>query len=308
MVQPFEGTGKREDGLGTDSGHPNFDGRTTGDQNGGGQDYGDQNFGNQGFENHNFGHPPFANPPFTGADEHPAGDDQGRADPNGYIRSGENYAFDPQVEPFAAAAPGAFGQGHDSVTAETPAHTGLDDPDRLDLGDDVRLPWLEGDDEDEDVGGSGIGQGVILLGLGLLAICLIVGVVIWATRERKEEQLVAEGGVIAAPATPYKVRPKDPGGEVVDGTGDSSFAVAEGQSRPARIDAMNGAQPGFVSVGGNAGGGRTAPRRPVLAPARAVPRAQRPRPRPQPVQRQRVWACRLGPIRIPRQPKPAGPL
>lgn len=119
-------------------------------------------------------------------------------------------------------------------------------PEHLDAGeDDLRLPWLEGDDEDEDLGGSGIGQGVILLGLGLLAICLIVGAVIWATRQRSDVELVADGGVIKAPSAPYKVRPTDPGGEVVAGTGDSSFAVAEGQTRPARIAAMDTPTPGF---------------------------------------------------------------
>jgi cell division protein FtsN len=44
-----------------------------------------------------------------------------------------------------------------------------------------------------------------------------------------------DGSVIAAPEEPYKVRPADPGGKQHAGTGDTSFAVGEGQTREARI-------------------------------------------------------------------------
>lgn len=123
-------------------------------------------------------------------------------------------------------------------------------PPQLDLGDeDVRLPWLEGeDDEFEEQGSSGMGQGLLLTVLGLVAVGLIVGGVFWALR-KPERQLVADGGVIAAPKEPYKTRPENPGGEVVSGTGDTSFAVAEGQSRSPRIDDKDDTpKPGFVSV------------------------------------------------------------
>lgn len=126
----------------------------------------------------------------------------------------------------------------------------FDQPPQLDLGDeDVRLPWLEGeDDEFEEQGSSGMGQGLLLAVLGLVAIGLIVGGVFWAIR-KPERQLVADGGVIAAPKEPYKARPENPGGEIVAGTGDTSFAVAEGQSRSPQIDDKGETpKPGFVSV------------------------------------------------------------
>jgi hypothetical protein len=107
----------------------------------------------------------------------------------------------------------------------------------LDLGDeDVRLPWLEGDDDDEfDDRGSGTGQLIVLVLLGVVALGLIVGGIWWWQRDRPDETLVADGATIAAPATPYKTKPANPGGDVVAGTGDTSFAVAEGQTRQVRM-------------------------------------------------------------------------
>lgn len=109
--------------------------------------------------------------------------------------------------------------------------------DELDLGDeDVRLPWLEGDDDDDlDQGGVGTGQLLAFVLVGLVALGLIVGAIWWFQRGRPDETLVADGETIAAPATPYKTRPANPGGEVVAGTGDTSFAVAEGQTRQVRM-------------------------------------------------------------------------
>jgi hypothetical protein len=107
--------------------------------------------------------------------------------------------------------------------------------DRLALeDDDSPLPWLQGDDE-EEFEESGAGQTIAFVVLGLLAIALLAGGVWWVMRQSGEGTQLADGSTIEAPDTPYKTRPKDPGGKVFDGTGDTSFGISEGQKRPARL-------------------------------------------------------------------------
>lgn len=103
--------------------------------------------------------------------------------------------------------------------------------------EDERLPWLESSD-DEDWGESESSDTGRLLGLvvmGLVALAAIVGGIWWVTNRSTNPAMVADGSVIAAPAVPYKEAPSNPGGKTFDGTGDSSFAVSEGQTRPAQL-------------------------------------------------------------------------
>ena len=147
---------------------------------------------------------------------------------DGKSRDNAEFGDHPEGDPLVLPADAEWGAQAD----EPPVETG-----RLEFGDeDVRLPWLEtdGDEEDEVKGYSG-GQLTTLLVLGLLAVAVIVGGIWWALSTRKDEVLVADGSVIAAPEQPYKERPKDPGGKTFAGTGDTSFAVSEGQTRPARL-------------------------------------------------------------------------
>ncbi|WP_098105369.1 SPOR domain-containing protein [Novosphingobium sp. PC22D] len=132
-----------------------------------------------------------------------------------------------------------------------PAQEGFDEPAQLELGDeDQRLPWLEGDPDEEEYEGHGAGQ-VILLAVGALVLLgLVVGGIWWATRTGSDEALVADGGTIEAPDGPYKVKPEDPGGRVARGTGDTAFAVAEGETRTMQVgDPEPAPSPGFESVG-----------------------------------------------------------
>ncbi|MEZ5742893.1 MAG: SPOR domain-containing protein [Sphingomonadaceae bacterium] len=130
--------------------------------------------------------------------------------------------------------------------------------DELDLEDedDTRLPWLEGDDEDYEEGGSG--QLIAFVLGGLLLLGAIVGALWWFTRGNAEDEMVADGSTIEAPDTPYKERPADPGGKEFEGTGDSSYAVSEGQERPAQLGTPGASDkaaegPGFASVEKGAG-------------------------------------------------------
>ncbi|WP_347303128.1 SPOR domain-containing protein [Croceibacterium sp. TMG7-5b_MA50] len=108
-----------------------------------------------------------------------------------------------------------------------------DDTLRLSL-EDEQHPWLDGD-EDEDTGidparlaRAALATLVVLVGLGVLGWWLLVG--------PGEAAPEADGSVIEAPEGPYKVRPDNPGGRTVEGTGDTSFQVAEGRRVEARID------------------------------------------------------------------------
>ena len=123
-------------------------------------------------------------------------------------------------------------EGEDYTADDSPLDT-----ERLALDDgEERLPWLESADDDYDEGeGSGTGRLLGFAFAGLVVLAALVGGIWWATRADTDPALIADGGTIEAPKTPYKEAPKDPGGRKMAGTGDTSYAVSEGQSRPARL-------------------------------------------------------------------------
>ena len=115
---------------------------------------------------------------------------------------------------------------------------------RLALDDeDERLPWLESTDDDDyaDSEGSDMGHTVRLGLLALAALAAIVLGIYWVTHRNPDPALTPDGSLVAAEPTPYKEAPKDPGGKTFDGTGDTSFAVSEGQSKPAQMAPAAGA-------------------------------------------------------------------
>ena len=116
--------------------------------------------------------------------------------------------------------------GDDGVSS-TPAA-----PPRLGLGDsDDRLPWLESAD-DIDPAGFDSGRIIGFVMLALVALAMIVGAV-WFASHRGPK--TADGGVIMADKGPYKVAPENPGGKKFPGTGDTSYAVAQGETRTGTI-------------------------------------------------------------------------
>lgn len=123
------------------------------------------------------------------------------------------------------------GEDWDGEDAITPTE-------QLPLDDDGdRLPWLESAEDDADDDGyyaSDSGRLLMFALAGLLALVAIVGGIWWFNRGDVAQ--LADGSVIKAPAQPYKEAPKNPGGKTFDGTGDSSFAVSEGQTRPGKLD------------------------------------------------------------------------
>jgi hypothetical protein len=113
---------------------------------------------------------------------------------------------------------------------------------RLALEEEERLPWLESSDDDynDDASDTQRMMGFVLM--GLVALAAIVGGIWWATHRSAGPQ-PADGSVIAAPSEPYKSAPADPGGKTFEGTGDSSFAVSEGQARPAQLGSGGSGSP-----------------------------------------------------------------
>jgi len=98
---------------------------------------------------------------------------------------------------------------------------------RLALGEpELRLPWLESADEDVDEGldWPRIGKFVaIVLVLAAIAAFAVLGL-----RGYLSSAPEGDGSLIEAPDAPYKVRPDDPGGMTVTGTGDTSYKIGEG--------------------------------------------------------------------------------
>ena len=97
-----------------------------------------------------------------------------------------------------------------------------------------RLPWLEADDEDGNAAGLATSRLVLL---GVLSVLVIGGLAAaaWMVSGVAGDEPPADGSLIAAPKEPYKTRPQDDGGKTFAGTGDTSFAVGEGQTREGQL-------------------------------------------------------------------------
>ena len=104
-----------------------------------------------------------------------------------------------------------------------------------DLPEEDRLPWLEAVEEEEASEGPTAAKLVAFVVIGLVAIGLIVGGLFWMGN-RGEGGEGGEPELIAAPEGDYKVKPDEPGGMEVEGTGDTAFATSEGAVPKAAID------------------------------------------------------------------------
>ena len=137
----------------------------------------------------------------------------------------ENHSGDPIESP----PTNAFTDNNGDGIADEPYEA-----EQLALDDDnERLPWLDADDDDSAEAESGRILGLVVL--GLLALGVIVGGIWWSTHRTTDPTLVADGSTISAPPGDYKEAPKAPGGKTFDGTGNTAFAVSEGQNRPAKL-------------------------------------------------------------------------
>jgi hypothetical protein len=112
---------------------------------------------------------------------------------------------------------------------------GVIEPEELAFAqEDERLPWLEADDDAEEPGVD-TGRVVAFVIGALVLLGVVIGALWWFFHDRSETAIVADGSTIQAPAGPYKTKPANPGGSQAVGTGDTSFAVAEGKEQEGRV-------------------------------------------------------------------------
>lgn len=105
----------------------------------------------------------------------------------------------------------------------------------LDFGaEEESLPWLESGEDETQTGY----DTTRLIGIGLLmvvALGVIVGAIWWFSNSNVGGGPEPDGSLVEAPDEPYRTRPEDAGGKTFAGTGDTSFAVGEGQTREGRL-------------------------------------------------------------------------
>jgi hypothetical protein len=142
------------------------------------------------------------------------------------------------------------GQGRGDYDQASDGSVSWQEPDEQELAfvrEDERLPWLESSEEER---GRGI-EGSRLIGfalLGLVALAVLAGAVWWFLAGPDRGGPEPDGSLIAAPAEPYKTKPADPGGRQVEGTGDASFAVGEGQTPEGRLREPSSAPSPSIAV------------------------------------------------------------
>ncbi|WP_068090608.1 SPOR domain-containing protein [Novosphingobium rosa] len=111
----------------------------------------------------------------------------------------------------------------------------------LNLQDRDRLPWLDNAGDDEDYYAVDHRRVIAAVVGGLLLLAVVVGGVFAFTHRKDGAAPVADGSVIGASDQPYKQAPANPGGKQFEGTGDSSFAAAQGKDHPAQLAAGDSA-------------------------------------------------------------------
>ncbi|WP_206241533.1 SPOR domain-containing protein [Novosphingobium terrae] len=130
-------------------------------------------------------------------------------------------------------------QGTESVAALNGSYAGTEET--LNLQDRDRLPWLDNAGDDEDYYAVDHRRVIAAIVGGILLLGVVVGGVFAFTHRKDGATPVADGSVIGATDQPYKQAPANPGGKQFEGTGDSSFAAAQGKDHPAQLAAGDSA-------------------------------------------------------------------
>ena len=126
--------------------------------------------------------------------------------------------------------------------------------------DEDRLPWLEAVEEDDRRQGPSLAKILVSMVIGLIILGLVITGVFWL---RDGPQGASGPELIEAEKGDYKVKPADPGGLKVEGSGESSFAASSGAEPSGKLN-MDAVPEAPV----------TRPPAPAPAPAPAPPPAQ----------------------------------
>ncbi|MXO47140.1 SPOR domain-containing protein [Erythrobacter vulgaris] len=128
--------------------------------------------------------------------------------------------------------------------ARSPYENDADREDALELiRDDEHLPWLDADEGADDRDAGFATSRLVMLGvLSLLVVGALVGIA-WFAMGAANDEPPADGSLVEAPEGPYKTKPENAGGKTYAGTGDTSFAVGEGQTREGRLAVEPAAPP-----------------------------------------------------------------
>ncbi|MBB3764343.1 SPOR domain-containing protein [Sphingomicrobium lutaoense] len=133
--------------------------------------------------------------------------------------------------------------------------------------DEDRLPWLEAVDDEDAPRAISAGKMTAFIAVVLVAMGLVAATMFWLGRN--DETVGGAPELIAAPDTPIKVKPDDPGGLDVDGDSETAFATSAGEEPDARIDEEKLVEAPVIAV-----------KEPAPAPPKPAPRAAPSEPEP----------------------------
>jgi type IV secretory pathway VirB10-like protein len=139
------------------------------------------------------------------------------------------------------------------------------------------LPWLAPVEDEDEPRGISARRMLAALVVVVIAALIIAGTFFWLGRRD-----TAAGGppeLIKAPATPYKVKPSNPGGLDITGESETAFETSAGEDKDSQLDLNK------------------LPEAPIAKPPKAPPQ-----PAPAPAPEAKAPAAKETP-----EPKPAGP-
>jgi cell division septation protein DedD len=99
---------------------------------------------------------------------------------------------------------------------------------------DEPLPWLAPVEDEDEPQGISAGRMVTALMVVLLAILIVAGSFFWLGH--RESAGSGPPQLIKAPATPYKVRPANPGGLDISSESETAFETSAGEDKDSHLD------------------------------------------------------------------------